>query len=72
MTRSEQDEKRDQELVAQIKIVKDKIRSLGVHLKEDQKERKIVSHSFEQGDKLAQLYKEERKLMDELKSIPER
>ncbi|MFC1948774.1 hypothetical protein ACFLW0_01180 [Chloroflexota bacterium] len=72
MTRSEQDEKRDQELVAQIKIVKDKIRSLEVHLKEDQKERKVVSHSCEQSEKLGQLRKEERKLMDELKSIPER
>ena len=72
MTRSEQDEKRVQELVAQLKIVKDKIWSLEAPFKEGEKECKIVFHSFEQSKKLGQLYKEEKKLMDELKSIPER
>ena len=69
MPLSEQRKKREQEILAQLEIIRGKKRSLEAHLKEDQKERKIVSHSIEQGVKFAQLNKEEKKLMNELKTI---
>ena len=66
MPLSEQGKKREQEILAQLKIIGDKKRSLEAHLKEDQKERKVVSHSIDQGVIFAQLKKEEKNLFQKI------
>ena len=71
MQLSEKDSKRIQELVTQLEIVKDKYWILLAPFKKvDKKERKIVFLNLEQMNELRQLFEEERKMMDELISIP--